>query len=154
MIQKFNKSIDKHSQIMRFDAIDNLTSIFETKLVITEKKPTKYIISIDNDECIGSWSDMSLLYMMFKIEYGEKKLDIDMFVDIMIKTNCIRPYVRELFEKILELKKKNIVSKVVMFTAASNSTGWVIFLSQILERWMGCKICDEIIYARFTKYNN
>jgi hypothetical protein len=33
-----------------------------------------------------------------------------------------------------------------MFTAASNSTGWVIFLSQILERWMGCKIYDEIIF--------
>ena len=114
-------------------------------------KSKKYIIAIDNDECIGSWSDLSLLYNMLKKEFG-KEPDVEMFVDIMVKTACVRPYVKNFFEKLIELKKKGLVYKIFMFTAASNSTGWVVFLSKILERWIGQSLYDGIIFQEMIKY--
>ena len=33
-----------------------------------------------------------------------------------------------------------------MFTAASDSTGWVSFLCKVLERWIGMNFYDEIIH--------
>lgn len=143
-------SVDKDCT-MEYNVIDTLTVDFESKLEITEKRLHKYIIAIDNDECIGSWADMSLLYIILKMEYGEDNLNLDLFIDIMIKTNCIRPYVKELFEKILELKEKGIIYKIIMFTAASNSNNWVLFLSKILERWIGCKFYDDIIFQEMIE---
>jgi hypothetical protein len=132
---------------MENNIIDDLVNNFESKLEINKKyNSKKYIIVIDNDECIGSWGDLSLLYTMIKNENLLYESNLDLFVDIMIKTGCIRPYVKNFFEKLLDLKMKNIVDKIIMFTAASNSTGWVLFLSKILERWIGCKIYDEIIF--------
>lgn len=127
--------------------IDDLVINFESKLEINKKDDSKkYIIAIDNDECIGSWGDLSLLYSIFKNEDLTYEPNLDIFVEIMIKTCCVRPYVKEFFEKLLDLKMKNIIDKIIMFTAASNSNGWVLFLSKILERWIGRKIYDEIIY--------
>ncbi len=103
----------------------------------------KFIIAIDNDECIGSWGDMSMLYSMLKIEF-KKEPSIEMFTDIMVKTGSVRPYVKDLFEKLLELKKCGIVYKIFMFTASSNDNGWVFYLSKILENWIGQKFYDGI----------
>ena len=137
---------EKNISLMENNIIDDLTSSFNSKIKITEQIPKKYVIVIDNDECIGSWGDLSLLYSMFKKEDLLCESKLDLFVNIMIKTKCIRPYVKEFYHKILKLKKKGIVSKIVMCTAASNSIGWVTYLSKILERWIGCTIYDEIIF--------
>ena len=113
-------------------------------------KPKKFIIAIDNDECIGSWGDLSLLYSILLVELG-KEPDINIFTNIMLATGCIRPYVKDFFEKLIELKKKNIVYKIFMFTAASNSIGWVHYLSKILENWIGCTLYDGIIHQEMIK---
>jgi hypothetical protein len=115
---------------------------------ITKQK--KFIIAIDNDECIGSWGDLSLLYNILKTELG-KDPNIKLFTEIMIQTKCVRPYVKEFFEKLLELKSKKIVYKIFMFTAASNSIGWVSYLSQILECWLGQSLYDGIIYQEMIE---
>lgn len=113
-------------------------------------KSKKIIIALDNDECIGSWSDLSLLYSMLRKEL-DKEPDVGLFSEIMVKTGCIRPYMQNFFEKILDLKKKGIIYKIFMFTAASNSIGWVSFLSKILENWMGESLYDGIIYKEMIE---
>ena len=118
--------------------------------ILPNAKSKKFIIAIDNDECIGSWGDLSLLYNMFIIEYG-KEPSVELFANIMVKTGCIRPYVKNFFDKLLDLKKKGIVYKIFMFTAASNSIGWVFFLSKILESWIGQSFYDGIIYKEMIE---
>lgn len=113
-------------------------------------QPNKFIIAIDNDECIGSWGDLSLLYNMLQSEF-KKEPDINLFTQIMLTTGCVRPYVKDFFEMLLELKKKNIIYKIFMFTAASNSIGWVSFLSKILENWLGQKLYDGIIHQEMIE---
>jgi hypothetical protein len=111
----------------------------------------KVILAIDNDECIGSWGDLSLLYNIYKAEFS---LDppVELFVKIMEETYCIRPHLRELYNKILFYKNvsKNI-DKIYMFTAASNSTGWVTFLRKILVHWFGEEIYDGVIYQEMIR---
>ena len=171
---KFDKMSTKIGQIFNFDdyikkimmsdidklasedcpmecaVVENLTTDFTSKLVIKDVSK-KYVIAIDNDECIGSWADLSLIYAMFKSEQSDQEPDINLFVDIMVSTVCVRPYVKEFFENLLELKKKNIIHKIFMFTAASNSTGWVSFLSKVLEKWIGEKLYDGIIYGELIE---
>jgi len=127
---------------------DNL--ICEDKEIPTSGTNKKIIFAVDNDECIGSWADLSLLYVMFKIELGSEP-DLDLFVDIMVKTGCIRPYVKDFFDKLIELKKKGTIYKIFMFTAASNSSGWVIYLSKVLEKWFGQSLYDGIIYKEMIE---
>lgn len=122
---------------------------YDSKLTI-EEEMQKIIIVIDNDECIGSWADLSLLYSIFKYEF-KREPDIDIFVKIMKETYCIRPYVKELFEKITYLRDYNFIYKIFMCTAAPNKEGWVTFLLKILERWFGQKIYDEIIYGEMIE---
>jgi hypothetical protein len=110
----------------------------------------KIIFAIDNDECIGSWEDISILYQMLKIEQ-RREPDVDLFVDIMINTCCIRPYVKEFFDKLVELKKQGTVYKIFMFTAASNSIGWVFFLCKIIEKWYGQPLYDGIIHREMIE---
>lgn len=137
-----------------YSIIDKLTTNknFNTNLYMRGNLACgkKIIFAVDNDECIGSWGDLSLLYIMLKIELGCEP-DINLFVDIMVKTGCIRPYVKDFFDKLLELKRKGIIYKIFMFTAASNSNGWVIFLSKILEKWIGQPFYDGVIYKEMIE---
>jgi hypothetical protein len=89
------------------------------------------IISIDNDECIGSFADLSLLYgFLQKINFN-KTPDIKLFVEIINKTGCIRPYVKNLYDTLINLRKTHVIDKIYMCTAASNCTGWVTFLKSV-----------------------
>ena len=147
-----NKHIDEHKLNIEFVTLDNDIDMGISEIDMLSDclksvlKLPKVIIVIDNDECIGSWNDLSLLYSILKYEYS-KEPDIDLFVKIMNDTCCIRPYVKDLFNKIISLKSKGIICKVFMCTAASNKIGWVTFLSKILERWIGEKIYDDIIFG-------
>lgn len=111
---------------------------------LRKKDDKKIIFAIDNDECIGSWADLSLLYLMLKREYGIEP-EINMFVEIVEKTFCIRPYVRNFYDKLIKLKQSDIIHKIYMFTAASNSDGWVSYLCKVIEKWYGQPIYDGII---------
>lgn len=151
-----NKHIDKHKLNLEFVTLDNDIDMGISEIDMLADclksvlKLPKFIIAIDNDECIGSWGDLSLLYSILIYEYS-KEPDIDLFVKIMNDTYCIRPYVKDLFDKIINLKKNGIICKVFMCTAASNQNGWVTFLAKILERWIGEKIYDDIIFGEMIQ---
>ena len=146
IISELSSNFDTKLQV-KDNLIDNGDKIDDVSMNSTSKK---IIFAIDNDECIGSWADLSLLYVILKIELGHEP-DVDLFVDIMVKTGCIRPYVRIFFDKLLELKKEGIIYKIFMFTAASNSCGWVTYLYKILERWIGHSFYDGIIYKEMIE---
>lgn len=101
-------------------------------------------IAVDNDECIGSWGDLSLVYSFIKKNISTSP-SVKMFAEIIEETQCIRPYVRHLFDALLLLKDSNCIGKIYMFTAASNVTGWVAFLKDVLEEWYGRPIYDGLI---------
>ena len=152
----FNNPIKEHKINMELVTLDNDSDMGISEIDMlydcfkSVLKFPKVVIAIDNDECIGSWGDLSLLYSILKHEYSEEP-DIDLFVKIMNDACCIRPYVKDLFNKIIILKSKGIIYKVFMCTAASNKNGWVTFLAKILERWIGGKIYDDIIFGELIE---
>ena len=137
MSQSFTPIIEPFSII--YSRLEPFEKIYEYK------SDDKFIMAIDNDECIGSWAELSLLYSIYEYEY-KKQPSTDLFVQIIKNTLCIRQGVDLLYKQMLHLKKMQQCSKIYMFTAASNSNGWVTFLASVLEKWYGEKIYDEIIY--------
>jgi hypothetical protein len=96
------------------------------------------IIAIDNDECIGSWVVMSMLFG-FCARSARHHLSPALFARMMADALVIRPGVAELFETVMQLRHQGYVHSVVMCTAASNRTGWVSFLRQSLETWFATR---------------
>jgi hypothetical protein len=92
------------------------------------------IVVLDNDECIGSWGDLSILYSLIKIVLDQEP-SVDMFVDIINRTGCIRPGVKQLYHNLIQLRKDGIISGIYMCTAATNKFKWVTFLHKVLEAW-------------------
>lgn len=107
----------------------------------TEKKT--YIV-IDNDSCIGSWGDLSMLYALIKY-YGMIP-DVDYFVKLMEESVCIRPYMRNFYDKLMMLKEDDKIHGIFMCTACTNQSGWVDFLKLIIEKWYGKKIYDVVVH--------
>lgn len=108
------------------------------------------IVALDNDETIGSWTDISMLYS-FYIKVIVKEPPIDVFVKLINDAKCVRPHVKHLFDTLLELKSENHIDGIYMCTAACNTMGWVKFLKDVLEKWYSnfyqtpIKIYDGII---------
>jgi hypothetical protein len=104
------------------------------------------VIAIDNDECIGSWADMSLLHSVYKVVLKSDPSPA-VFADMFTATACVRPGLRQLYDTVLELKARGVVHSVYMCTAASDSTGWVSFLRDALEAWYGQRVYDGVVDA-------
>lgn len=104
----------------------------------------KTYIVIDNDSCIGSWGDLSLLFALIKY-YGNIP-DVDYFVKLMEETVCIRPYMRNFYDKLMMLKENGKIHGIFMCTACTNQSGWVDFLKLIIEKWYGRKIYDIVVH--------
>ena len=102
-----------------------------------------FIMVIDNDECIGSWGDLSQLYSLHEI--FNKTPSVETFSNLLIQTGCVRPYLREFYDTVLKMKSDGMILKIYMCTAAKNIKKWVSFLHLILEHWYGKKIYDGII---------
>lgn len=117
-------------------------------------KQDKDIIVIDNDECIGNFATASLMYTIFinSIFINNKKpirskthqeyfCDlvlpyIDVYVSYLEK-GAARPYLKEMIQKIYQLKLEGKIKKVIMYTAASDQYGWVTFLSKLIPTYAG-----------------
>lgn len=102
------------------------------------------IIALDNDEAIGSWGDLSLLYTVF-VHVLRIPPSVKLFADLLTATGCARPGLRTLLDKIRDLKRSGAVSHLVMCTAAKDTVGWVSFLRDVVECWYGEKIYDMVI---------
>jgi hypothetical protein len=97
------------------------------------------ILAIDNDECTGSWSSLSLLYSFMRRRSAVQ------FAGLIESTGAVRPNLRALFDTVEKLRAEGRVVGVYMCTAARNDTGWVSFLKDVLETWYGKKIYDGIV---------
>ena len=104
------------------------------------------LVALDNDECIGSWGDMSLLYVVYTRTHGVEPPPA-LFADIMARTGCIRPGLRETYDALLALKRNGAVRGVYMCTAARDDLGWVSFLRAALEAWYGAAVYDGVIHG-------
>jgi hypothetical protein len=121
------------------------------------KTKNKIIIAIDNDECIGSWGDLSLVYSIIKYNMFFQMNDeiIDIFVELLDVTGCVRPNLKILYDNLIKLKKEDKIHGIYMFTSASDSFGWVCFLKNILERWYSKKIGENVnIYDHVINGND
>ena len=118
------------------------------KQTVTDKNPS--IIVIDNDECIGSWGDVSLLYSLCKV-ISVHPPSVELFAQIIKDTCCIRPGLRELYNYIIYLKEQKKIVGIYMCTSARNNNGWVLFLKEILEYWYGMPIYDGVIYGNMIE---
>ena len=120
----------------------------DTNLTFKLDKPS--IIVIDNDECIGSWGDMSIFYSLCKI-ISVHPPSIELFARLIGDTGCVRSGLRELYNYIINLKEKKKILGIYMCTAATNDIGWVLFLKEILEYWYGMPIYDGVIYGNMIE---
>jgi len=111
----------------------------------TQSKPP--VLVLDNDETLGSWGDLSLLYSIYTTVLLRKPSPSH-FAEIVRVTRCVRPHLRNLFQEALEMKKKGKLSSIVLLTAASNASGWVTFCSQVLASWFGEPIFDLVISSK------
>jgi len=102
------------------------------------------IVAIDNDECIGSWADLSMLFTLY-VQVLKVEPPVDLFVRLLTDTVCARPGLRTLYDNVLSLKESGLVHSVFMCTAARDSLGWVSFLRVVLERWYGKRVYDHVV---------
>ena len=131
------------------DSADTDTGTHHTGPAIEEKegKPAVFkrsvVLVLDNDETVGSWGDLSVLYSWF-LKKGLRPSPA-FFAEMAKVTMCARPGLREFFDAVLELKRGGHICAVVMCTAASNWSGWVTFLKSVLETLYGQPVYDHVI---------
>jgi hypothetical protein len=104
----------------------------------------QFIFALDNDECIGSWGSLSILYLYY-INNLQISPPIELFAQLIGELKCVRSGLRELYDELLLLKASLRIHSIWMCTAASNSNGWVNFLKKVIECWYGKPIYDNII---------
>lgn len=120
---------------------------YTLKKTTTVKNKSNIIISIDNDECIGSWSDLSLIYSIIKsvMRLPINEEIVNMFVKLFDDTGCVRPNLKTLYDDLIKLKDEGKIDAICMFTSASDVSGWVSFLKIVLEKWYSNKIGKNIV---------
>lgn len=109
----------------------------------SQKQPV--VVAIDNDECVGSWGDLSLLYTLYTHVLRQPDPPIDVFTNLLTATGCARPHLREFYDSLLERKAKGDIHAIVMCTSARDTLGWVSFLRRVLEAWYGKPIYDHLV---------
>lgn len=107
---------------------------------MTTLEPAKVIAVVDNDQCIGDWRPLGAMYIFVR-NHAEKlersggiTLDPKAFAATAIKCGLVRPGLPVLFRTLRYLRDvTGAVEAIVMCTAASDRTGWVAFLKEVLE---------------------
>jgi hypothetical protein len=127
-----------------FSSIATHLSMLESSFApIKKKASTPCIVAIDNDECIGAWSDLSLIYTYF-VNAIKIMPSFDLFIPAIDRI-ASRRGLREFYDVLLQGKASGKIHKIYMFTAASDKVGWVSFLKDALEKWYGNVIYDGMI---------
>lgn len=109
--------------------------------------PKNFVI-IDNDECIVSAVFPSAFYAYIKINHPTALPHLKQSFIILLENGVLRPGVKQMFETIKAMKKKGIINKVVMYTLASNTNGWVDFLKELIEIYLDCKGIYDLVLHR------
>ena len=112
-------------------------------MAIQSAPPREVVLAIDNDNCVGSFEDLSMVYMLWRAcSYAPP---VEWFVARMEEYGCVRPGLRQLYEYIVTARLSGWRLHVVMCTAASNTSGWVCFLRKALETWFGDDVYDHVV---------
>merc|ERR1712166_1178432 len=94
-------------------------------------KPHRAVV-FDLDETAGAWGAGSLAFNMFH-KFAGKAPPTDMFVRHYLECGGARPWLKQLLKTLEEWKRIGRIDEVAIFTAASNSNGWVTFLQECME---------------------
>jgi len=90
---------------------------------------------LDNDETTGYYQLLSLLYSIYKHLTGAPPPRAVILAQL--SAGAARPGTVELLQLAHRLKRQGRVDHVVVWTAASDTTGWVRFLVSCLEEFAG-----------------
>ena len=108
---------------------------------------------IDNDNCIVSaCGDLSGLFN-FMLSHRLATPQVDDFVQLFEDHGCFRRDLRQLFDRLVQLRDSGAVSSIVMCTAAENMNGWPFFLRDVLHKWYGRPAYDAVVHRdMWVKY--
>merc|ERR1712195_52082 len=104
-------------------------------------------VVFDLDETTGAWGAGSLAFKMFH-KFAGKAPPTNMFVRHYLECGGARPWLRELLKTLEEWKRIGRIDEVAIFTAASNSNGWVTFLQDCMELYAQTPGLFETCIAR------
>jgi hypothetical protein len=94
------------------------------------------IVAIDNDECIGAWGALGLLFgTLLDSQAHHHHVRPEVFMHMLEETRCLRPGLECLLTALLRLREAKVISHIVMCTAATDAGGWVSFLRATIELW-------------------
>jgi len=99
----------------------------------TKTRPHQSVV-FDLDETTGAWGAGSLAFKMFH-KFAGKAPPTDMFVRHYLECGGARPWLKQLLKTLEEWKRIGRIDEVAIFTAASNSNGWVTFLQECMEEY-------------------
>jgi hypothetical protein len=94
------------------------------------------VVALDLDETAGSFAKGSVIFSIHK-RYGDRPPPVDLFVQHYLAAGGARPWLREFLQRMQTWKASGRIDRVVVFTAASNATGWVTFLVECMEHYAG-----------------
>jgi len=94
------------------------------------------VLVLDNDETTGSYQLGSLLFSMYTQLCGTPP-SVHYFVENYLKKGGARPGSAELLQRAYAMLQNGSIDEIIIFTAASNHTGWVDFLKAALEEYAG-----------------
>jgi len=104
-------------------------------------------VAFDLDETTGAWGAGSLAFKMFH-KFAGKAPPTEMFVRHYLECGGARPWLKQLLKTLEEWKRIGRIDEVAIFTAASNSNGWVTFLQECMELYAQTPGLFETCIAR------
>lgn len=107
---------------------------YEAPAFVPPQPLTPKVVALDLDETTGSWAMGSLIFSIYK-SYADHPPPVDLFVEHYLEVGGARPGLREFLQRMETWKASGRIDRVVVFTAASNATGWVTFLMGCMEHY-------------------
>lgn len=109
----------------------------------------KRAVVFDLDETAGAWGLGSLAYRMCrKFSKSGQEPPVDIFVDHYLKRGGARPWLSEVLQTLAQWKQIGRIDEVGIFTAASNSNGWVTFVQKCMEAYAQTPGLFQSCYTR------
>ena len=148
-VRRKRKSRRQRSPLLKRKTYKTVSTI--PKLRSSIILPPLRIVVLDNDECMGQFGYLSLFHQVpFNIK-GEPVVNRSDVVKSVAKyilgNGSARPHIDKLLKYLKKLKKKGKIDAVVMYTSADNTSGYVHFLKDCLEKYAHSKgVYDDVIH--------
>ena len=113
----------------------------------TSKCGKHLAVVLDLDETAGAWGVGSIAFKMC-LKFDGRAPPTDVFVHHYFECGGARPWLKELLKTLEEWKRIGRIDEVAIFTAASNSNGWVTFLKDCMELYAQTRGLFETCIAR------